>query len=88
VELAATMKGDGYVVLSDTIYPGWGATVDGIPAPVFAANGLFRAVFVRDGSHLVQFAYRPRSLLLGTALTLVTAALAAGLVLSSKPRAS
>ena len=47
VELAATMKGDGYVVLADTNYPGWRATVDGIPAPIFAANGLFRAVFVR-----------------------------------------
>ena len=44
VELLATMKGDGYVVLADTIYPGWRATVDGVEAPIFAANGLFRAV--------------------------------------------
>jgi uncharacterized membrane protein YfhO len=82
------MKGDGYVVLADTIYPGWRATVDGDPAPIFAANGLFRAVFVRDGSHRVRFEYRPRSLRHGAALTLVTAALAAGLVLVSRSRAS
>jgi hypothetical protein len=88
VELAATMKGDGYVVLADTTYPGWHATVDGVEAPIFAANGLFRAVFVGDGSHRVRFEYRPRALHLGAAITLVTAALAAGLVWVSRARAS
>jgi len=88
VELTATMKGDGYVVLADTTYPGWRATVDGIPAPIFAANGLFRAVFVRDGSHRVRFEYRSRSLHLGAAIAAITAALAVGLVLTSRARAS
>ena len=88
VELAATMKGDGYVVLADTNYPGWRATVDGVPAPILAANGLFRAVLVRDGSHRVRFVYRSRPFQLGAVITAVTAALAAGLVLSSRARAS
>jgi hypothetical protein len=88
VELLATMKGDGYVVLADTIYPGWRATVDGVPAPIFAANALFRAVRVGDGSHRVRFEFRPRALLFGAALTLVTSALAAGLVLASRVRAA
>lgn len=88
VELTATMKGDGYVVLADTTYPGWRATVDGVSAPIFAANGLFRAVFVRGGSHHVRFEYRPRSLHLGAAITAVTAALAVGLGLTSRARAS
>jgi hypothetical protein len=85
VDLFATMKGDGYVVLADTFYPGWRATVDGAPAPILVANGLFRAVFVRDGAHRVRFDYRPRALLLGAAVTLVTAFLAAGLVLARPP---
>jgi hypothetical protein len=88
VELLATMTGDGYVVLADTIYPGWHATVDGVETPIFAANGLFRAVFVRDGSHRVRFDYRPHALPLGAAITLVTAALAVALVLPSRARAS
>jgi hypothetical protein len=88
VELTATMNGDGYVVLADTIYPGWRATVDGVKAPIFAANGLFRAVFVRDGSHRLRFEYRPRLLHFGAAITAVTAALAVGLVLASRARAS
>ena len=87
VELAVTMKGDGYVVLADTSYPGWHATVDGVEAPILAANGLFRAVFVGDGAHRVRFEYRPRALHLGAAITLVTAALAAGLVRASRERA-
>ena len=88
VELAATMRGDGYVVLADTAYPGWRATVDGVETPIFAANGLFRAVFVRDGSHRVRFEYRPRALHLGAAIAALTAALAVGLVLTSRARAS
>jgi uncharacterized membrane protein YfhO len=88
VELTATMKGDGYVVLADTTYPGWRATVDGVKAPIFAANGLFRAVFVRDGSHHVRFEYRPRPFRLGAAIAAVTAALAVGLGLASRARAS
>jgi hypothetical protein len=86
VELEATMRGDGYVVLADTVYRGWEASVDGVRAPVLAANGLFRAVFVRDGSHRVQFVYRPRALRLGAAISLLTAALAAGLLLVSRAR--
>jgi hypothetical protein len=88
VELLATMNGDGYVVLADTIYPGWRATVDGVEAPILAANGLFRAVVVRDGSHRVRFEYRPRLLHLGAAITAATAALAVGLLLASRMRAS
>ena len=84
VELLATMNGDGYVVLADTIYSGWRATVDGVEAPIFAANGLFRAVVVRDGSHRVRFEYRPRSLHIGAAITAITTCLAAGLVLTSR----
>ena len=86
VDWTAKMKGDGYVVLADTTYPGWRATVDGAPAPIFAANGLFRAVFVKDGSHRVRFEYRPRALHLGAAITALTAALAVGLVRASRAR--
>jgi len=80
VELAASMLGDGYVVLADTYYPGWRATVDDAPATIYAANGLFRAVFVADGVHRVAFRYEPRAVYRGgfvSALTLVLAAVLA-----------
>jgi hypothetical protein len=37
---------------------GWSATVDGKPARVLKADGVFRGVVVPPGRHLVRFAYR------------------------------
>jgi hypothetical protein len=55
------------------------ATVDGAAAPILATNHLFRGVPAPAGAHRIRFAYRPRSLALGAALSLLTAvALAAG----------
>ncbi|TNE89769.1 MAG: hypothetical protein EP330_10190 [Deltaproteobacteria bacterium] len=49
----------GLVVLSETWYPGWTATVDGEPARVFRANVMQRAVPVGPGTHTVELAYAP-----------------------------
>jgi len=56
---------DGYLVLSDTYYPGWVATVDGRPEKIVRANYLFRAVSVPKGGHVVEFVYRPNIVRLG-----------------------
>jgi uncharacterized membrane protein YfhO len=53
------------LILSDHYYPGWTAMIDGVQAPIFRANGIFRAVYLPKGSHLVQFDYLPQSLVLG-----------------------
>ncbi len=72
VELEVEMTGDGYVVLADTTYPGWQASVDGTATTLYAANGLFRTVFVPNGAHHVRFAYTPTALYGGLSTTLVT----------------
>jgi uncharacterized membrane protein YfhO len=61
----------GWLVLADTDYPGWSATVDGVDAPIFRANLAFRAVQVDAGAHEVRFEYRPGWLLPGALVSLL-----------------
>jgi hypothetical protein len=55
----------GYLVLVDTYYPGWTATVNGVEAPLLRANAMFRAVPIPAGQSIVEFAYRPSSVFSG-----------------------
>jgi hypothetical protein len=55
----------GWLVLSDTWYPGWRASVDGEPVMIHKANYLFRAIEIPSGLHQVVFYYQPISLYLG-----------------------
>jgi hypothetical protein len=74
VTIQATVSSPGYLVLSDSWYPGWKATVDGAPVEVERANLAFRAVYLPPGDHTVQFRYRPASYVLGLAVSVATLA--------------
>ncbi|HQJ51352.1 MAG TPA: YfhO family protein [Anaerolineae bacterium] len=52
---------DGYLVLTDSWYPGWRVSVDGRDAPLLRADFLFRAVYLTAGEHRVEFTYQPES---------------------------
>jgi len=47
-----------YLVLSETNLPGWHATIDGKQVDIIRANGLYMAVEVQSGEHVVRFLYR------------------------------
>jgi uncharacterized membrane protein YfhO len=55
--------------LLDSYDPDWHVNVDGARAPLMRANGLFRAVHLTPGQHIVTFTYHPRMLYTGAAVT-------------------
>lgn len=73
VDLAVEMAAAGALVLTDTWYPGWQATVDGKPAALLRANYLFRALLLPAGQHRVRLLYRPLALTRGAAVGLAAA---------------
>ncbi|MBI4321241.1 MAG: YfhO family protein [Chloroflexi bacterium] len=75
VEVHVETETGGYLVLSDTYYPGWTATVDGRSVPIHRANLALRAVAVPAGGHDVRFSYEPQSFQWGLGVTLATLAL-------------
>jgi hypothetical protein len=83
IDVRTSSQSAGTLVLADAFYPGWTATVDGRPVAISPQDGLFRAVAVPAGEHTVIFRYRPRSLLLGAALSAIGLGLMAGLLLVS-----
>ena len=83
VRLAVDAPTDGYVILTDSYYPGWQATIDGEPTTIVRANYLFRAVPVSVGSHEIEFVYRPQPFRVGAILSGLAIALVAALACSS-----
>ena len=71
LEIETSLTGDGYLVLLDTYYPGWVATVDDQQTPIYRANYIGRAIFVPAGEHVVRFKYEPWSFKLGLWLSLL-----------------
>jgi hypothetical protein len=74
VKLKADVRRAGYLVLGDSYYPGWHATIDGRAATIVAANENFRAVAVTPGEHTIDFRYQPTSFRIGAIVSIVTAA--------------
>ena len=81
VEIDASCGAPCLVVLTDLHYPGWRASVDGVPASVHRVNFLFRGVQVPPGRHRVAFRYAPRSVYTGGGLSVLAVAAAVVLVL-------
>jgi len=68
----------GLLVLTDTYYPGWLASVNGQAVPLYRVNGTFRGVLIPAGESVVCMTYRPLSFLIGSCVSLTTLA---GLIL-------
>jgi hypothetical protein len=61
----------GRFVLVEQFYPGWIAAVDGHPVGIERWGGAFQAIQVPAGEHRVAFEFRPMSLRIGAAISLL-----------------
>ncbi|MGC4117468.1 MAG: YfhO family protein [Myxococcales bacterium] len=88
VTVAASAPQGGLLLLADTFYPGWEATVDGQAAKIHRVNLAHRAVLLAPGEHQVEFTFRPKSFQWGFRLSALGAAIlaAAALVLGRLER--
>jgi uncharacterized membrane protein YfhO len=69
MEVEIDTPGAAFLITSDVYYPGWHATVDGVPARIYQTNYALRGVVVPAGRHVVRFEFRPRSLVYGGAIS-------------------
>lgn len=77
-----------FLVLSEMYFPGWRAFVDGVETPIYRTNYVFRGVVVPAGEHEVVFRYRPRSLVLGAAISGLVLLLLFILIISDRRRSA
>jgi hypothetical protein len=62
VVLRATAVSKGLLVFSDSFYPGWRATVNGVNVPIVRTNLVMRGVALPAGDNVVEFVFAPNSL--------------------------
>ena len=71
LEIEVAACGDGYLVISNSHYPGWTAEIDGRDVPIRRADYALQAVRISAGQHRVVLRYRPRSFQIGAAISLL-----------------
>jgi hypothetical protein len=83
LDIGTASPGPGVLVLSENYFPGWRVYVDEQPAQLLRVNYNLRGVALAPGEHAVSFVYRPRSVLIGAMVSLLTLI---GLLLAPKVR--
>ncbi len=72
--IAVTVRApsDAYLFFSEYAYPGWEATLDNAPRDILTAWGELRAVYVPQGTHIIEMSYRPLSVRIGAYVSMIT----------------
>jgi hypothetical protein len=75
LRIAATMDAPGYVVVSETAWPGWRAAIDGRRVRLLRANHAFLAIYAPAGQHQIRLRYLPQSFVAGRTISIAVAML-------------
>jgi len=86
IELNVVTDGRAFLASSETLYPGWTATINGKPASFYMTNGVFRGLMLDGGVNRIVMTYWPERYLLWASISVMGLLLAiAGLVLGGPP---
>jgi uncharacterized membrane protein YfhO len=81
IRVDAEAVGGATLVVADAWWPGWEATLDGKPTPVFPADGVIRAIRWPPGRHVLEMHYRPPEAKAGAIASAIGLALVAAWVM-------
>lgn len=86
--LHTSMISSGWIVVSETAWKGWRASVDGQALKVHFADRAFIGLYVPAGEHDIELAYRPRAVTTGAIVSIAAALLLGGLAIVRRRKAS
>lgn len=86
LEYSVTLSRNAWLYLPMSWDPWWRASIDGRPAEIEKANGVFSAVLVPGGDHRVVWAYRPWPFYAGAACSGLVLLVLVARLLSGEPR--
>lgn len=70
VKIKTHQNGKAFLVLLDSWFPGWKATVDGKLATIYRANYFYRTVALESGNHVIEFIYEPEGWRIGKTISI------------------
>jgi hypothetical protein len=86
IEVNVVTDGRAFLASSETLYPGWTATINGKPASFYMTNGVFRGLMLDGGVNRIVMTYWPERYLLWASISVLGLLIAiAGLVLGGPP---
>jgi uncharacterized membrane protein YfhO len=71
VSLRTETNQAGFLILSDSYYPGWKAFVNQKEVPIVRVNHILRGILVNEGENYITFVFRPSVFFIGSLISLV-----------------
>jgi len=78
VVVQTALDAPGLLVLGEIWYPGWQARDNGHPTSIVRTDATLRGVYLEEGSHTVEFVYKPWTVQAGLIVSVATALALAG----------
>jgi hypothetical protein len=86
--LHASMQSPGWIVVSETAWKGWRATMNGQRLKIHFADRAFVGLYVPAGEHDIELAYRPKSVVTGAIVSIASAMMLGGVAVVRRWRAT